>query len=61
MGRPLNVRVISGPPHTFGWLRRPELDREYPGTYVWEHPDGTLYLHKKGLKPLIVEKVIQKD
>jgi hypothetical protein len=55
------VRVLSGPPHTFGWLRRPELDRFYAEKTVWEAPDGTLYLHGKGLPPLIVEKVIEKE
>jgi hypothetical protein len=59
--RPISVRVISGPPHTFGWLRRPELDSTYPDNNVWEAPDGSLYLHKKGAAPLIIEKVIEKD
>lgn len=58
---PTNVRILKGAPHTFGWLRRPEIDRFYPDNHVWEAPDGTLYLHPKDAPPLIIEKVIEKD
>jgi hypothetical protein len=58
---PPHVRVIKGTPHSFGWLRRPELDRYYPGKMAWEAPDGAIYLHPKDEPPLIIEKVIERD
>jgi hypothetical protein len=32
-------RIVFGPPHTFGWLRRSELDAH--GWENWERPDGS--------------------
>jgi hypothetical protein len=32
-------KVAFGPPHTFGWVRCPELDAR--GLEAWERPDGT--------------------
>lgn len=58
---PPHVRVIKGTPHSFGWLRRPELDRYYPNKMAWEAPDGAIYLHDKNEPPLIIEKVIERD
>ena len=47
-------KVKEGPAHTFGWLRRSELD--HPKNYdVWETPDGTLYGYsRKGVEPYII-------
>jgi len=32
-------QIVFGPPHTFGWLRRSELDAR--GLENWERPDGS--------------------
>jgi len=32
--------IRQGSPESFGWLRRPELER--PGILVYERPDGQL-------------------
>ena len=32
-------KIVFGPPHTFGWVRRPEMDTN--GLEGWERPDGT--------------------
>jgi hypothetical protein len=37
-----------GPPHTFGWLRYPDLDAN--GLEGWERPDGTMTLLQRGAK-----------
>jgi len=39
--------IQSGWHHTFGWLRRPELDADNAG-FVYEMPDGTLVISKEG-------------
>jgi hypothetical protein len=38
--------ITSGPPHTFGWIRRPELDTDTGK--AWERPDGKIWLHPRG-------------
>jgi len=38
--------ITSGWHHTFGWLRRPELDEANSG-FVYEMPDGTLVVSKE--------------
>jgi hypothetical protein len=32
-------KLAFGPPHTFGWVRYPEMDAR--GLEGWERPDGT--------------------
>lgn len=41
----------QGPAHTFGWLRRPELERG--PQQVWERPDGRLFTCAFG-EPFVV-------
>ena len=43
------LRCGSAP--SFGWLRRPELDR--PGADVWETPDGKLVAVPSGRVPIV--------
>lgn len=38
----MNFTTRTGPPHSFGWLKRPEYDTEYG--LAWERPDGSLFL-----------------
>ena len=40
--------VALGPPHTFGWLRYPDLDAN--GLEGSERPDGTMTLLQRGAK-----------
>lgn len=42
--------VFRGPPHTFGWLRRKDLDEA--GNEAWEQPNGQLHMHNKDRGPL---------
>ena len=37
------MRNRQGPPHSFGWLRRGDLDADYGGA-VYEKPNGQLYV-----------------
>jgi hypothetical protein len=33
------AKFVFGPPHTFGWVRCSEMDKN--GLEAWERPDGT--------------------
>jgi hypothetical protein len=37
---PTDKVIASGWHHTFGWLRRPELDDAEQGLWAYESPDG---------------------
>lgn len=59
MGPPVRRFRLDGPPdakwakaHQFGWLRRPELDK--PGQFVWERPDGSLFVNSSDKEPEIM-------
>ena len=39
-------KLAFGLPHTFGWVRSPELDAN--GLEDWERPDGTMALLRRG-------------
>ena len=46
---PVEIKTSRGPPESFGWQRRPDLDT--PSGDVYEAPNGELRLFQKGLKP----------
>ena len=47
------MKLREGPAHTFGWLRRGDLEAGRPPLYyVWEMPDGTLR-HTGDEKPIV--------
>jgi len=48
----IDVRTSSGPPESFGWQRRPDLDT--PSGEAYEAPNGELRLFPKGRKPELV-------
>ena len=45
----------KGLAHTFGWLRRPELDTET--AMVWEDCEGHLHAVKEGQQPIVGEVI----
>ena len=49
---PLVVKTSSGPPESFGWQRRPDLDT--PTGHAYEAPNGELKIFPKGRKPEFV-------
>lgn len=49
------LRVV-GAPHTFGWLRRPDLDTKTGN--AWELPDGKLFMFPKHLRWPKVERMV---
>lgn len=51
------VKFRRGPASSFGWLRRPELDAN-SGGFVWERPDGELYVADKP-GPITLIKALQ--
>ena len=46
------MKTSSGPPESFGWQRRPDLDT--PAGIAYEAPDGKLRLFPKDRKPELV-------
>jgi hypothetical protein len=46
------LETSSGPPESFGWQRRPDLDT--PSGVAYEAPSGELRLFPKGRKPELV-------
>jgi hypothetical protein len=34
--------IRGGSPQSFGWLRRPDLDKRHIKGQAWEKPDGTI-------------------
>jgi hypothetical protein len=53
------MRIKEEAPHTFGWLRRKELDQL--GGEAYERPDGSIYLFRPGathwVRRIVVSKV----
>jgi hypothetical protein len=57
--------VVFGLPHTFGWVRCPDLDAN--GLQGWERPDGTTALLRLGAqlvrirgargRPIVVQRI----
>lgn len=51
---PIRPRGKLARPHSFGWLRRPELDSPgYPNIEVWEKPNGDIYRHDAAYGDLV--------
>lgn len=44
--------IVYRTAHELGWLRRPEMDLMYCG-FVWERPDGSLFIAKRETLPTI--------
>lgn len=38
-------------PRSFGWLRRPDLDKT--GLHAWERPDGQIFYWGVGAVPMV--------
>ncbi len=53
------IKVRSGKPNSFGWLRRKDL--ETGKHQVWERPDGTLYVFSDARKPFLHQWVGKRD
>lgn len=45
--------VQSGSPEIFGWLRRPEYERNAADIVVYEKPDGELVAFRKDQKRIV--------
>jgi hypothetical protein len=51
-------KMKRGPAHTFGWMRRSDMDKD--GEFVWERPNGTFYVHPNKDEPILVQTVMLK-
>jgi hypothetical protein len=49
-----SIAILRGPPESFGWQRRPDMDTAFKGAttgIAYEKPDGSLYLFPPNRKP----------
>jgi hypothetical protein len=53
----MEVRTSTGPPESFGWQRRPDLDT--PTGLAYEAPDGVVKLFDKRRTPEMVRLLLK--